>query len=103
MAGLIFNAQKEFDEYMNIVLLYNNVAGILLLPVVILMFWSPFPWLMLYIGSLIILLCYLYRITRGAGIGLSNRKLSKTYLFYYLCVLEVCPMLVGIKLISNML
>ena len=101
--GLVFNASKEFDEYINVVLLYNNVAGILLLPIVVFLLWSPYNAIMLYIGIAIIVLTYLYRIIRGVGIGLSNRKLSKIYLFYYLCALEICPMLIGIKLISNIL
>lgn len=103
LVGAIFNAQKELDEYINIVLLYNNVAGILLLPIVILLIWAPYTTIMLYVGGGILVLTYLYRILRGIGIGLSNRKLSKVYLFYYLCTLEICPMLIGIKIISKML
>lgn len=101
--GIIFNAQKEFDEYINIVLLYNNVTGILLLPVVVWLLWGPYKIHMIYVGVGIIFLMYLYRVIRGLNIGFSNRKVSKIYLFYYLCALEICPMLVGIKLISKIL
>lgn len=103
LSGIIFNAQKEFDEYMNIVLLYNNVTGILLLPVIILLLWSPYASYLMYIGAGIIFLMYVYRVIRGINIGFSNRKVSKIYLFYYLCTLEICPMLIGAKLISKML
>lgn len=103
LSGLIFNAQKEFDEYLNVVFLYNNVIGILLLPVVVLLLWAPFSSIIFYLGASIIILMYLYRLVRGIGIGFANRKVSKFYLFYYLCTLEICPMLIGTKLVSEVL
>lgn len=98
--GLVFKTTKESLEYVMTVVLFENTLGLFLLPVVIgLMFVKQAsPEIFIYIGIGIILLFLLVRLIRGLMIGLNSPRISKFYLFLYLCALELLPLIVVVKL-----
>jgi len=79
--------------------LFDRVMGILLFPIVVLMFFSPLissPILLIF-SIVIIALFLLIKIFWLWKIGIGAFGLSKYYLFLYLCTLEILPLLVFAK------
>ncbi len=99
--GFIFETQKEIKEYTVSVLLFCNSVGLFLLPVVICQTFlkQVNPSIFIYTGALIVAIFFLTRIMRGLIIGLNSIRVSKFYLFLYLCTLEVVPLAIMVKLL----
>ena len=99
--GLLFQTQKEAEDYTLNVFLFCNALGLFLLPVVIcLTFVKQFPIdLFIKIGFGIIALFICSRFIRGILIGFKSIRISKFYLFLYLCTLEIVPLVVIAKLL----
>ncbi len=97
--AFLFDFQSLVKEYVSILCLTYFNAALLLLPLIIAFSLAPLRQSIIYIylsiaGLAVVLAIYFFRI--GVNI-LSKYKFSKTYLFIYLCALEVCPLLVLIK------
>ena len=95
----IFKADSEAKEYIFYILLFNQLLSIFLLPLVTgIAFIRNFdPSLMIYLGIGVIVILFIYRLLRGIFIGISKPKISKFYLFLYLCTLEFLPLLFCFK------
>jgi hypothetical protein len=79
------------------------MLGVALVPVLVLFVFSgylPLDWL-LTMAIILAAFAYLYRIIRGILISLTSSSVSFTYLFLYLCALEIAPLFIAIKLISE--
>jgi len=98
--GYIFKTEKEVEEYSFNILLFNNVLGLALFPVVLCMaFVTELPVLVyIQIAAGMFAVVFLYRIVRGFILGAGTAGISKLYLFLYLCTLEFLPLVVIIKL-----
>lgn len=98
--GHIFKAQAEANEYSLLVFLFCNVLGLFMFPLIIcLVFLKQFsPGIFIYSGLSIILVFTAIRLLRAIILGASNFKISKFYLFLYLCTLEILPFIILIKL-----
>ena len=55
----------------------------------------------LYILLGIIALLFTIRLLRGMQLILTNAKTQKFYLFYYLCILEIVPLIIVFKVVIN--
>lgn len=99
-SGVIFNTQESSRQYRLILLIFNYIIGILLLPVVVIAFYWSNP-VFLFAGLVIISLLIFYRIIRGFLTGLDNKSYNLFYLFLYLCTLEILPLLLLYKVISK--
>jgi hypothetical protein len=102
LLGLIFEAQRLVSEYISILYLSYFNAGLLMIPLLIAFCLSPVTYsrYFLVVTIIFILLIFVFQIVwRGINI-LSNYQLSKVYLFLYFCALEICPILVLIKVIG---
>ena len=55
-----------------------------------------------YILAGIIGLMFLFRLVRGMQIILTNSKTPKFYLFYYLCIFEIVPIVIVAKVVSTL-
>ncbi|HYX08744.1 MAG TPA: DUF4271 domain-containing protein, partial [Bacteroidales bacterium] len=90
--GFIFSKQREFTEYLHNVFLYNKSIGLVLLPVVTGIAFTPqsirVPFV--YTGLLIVVFFYILRIGRSFRIILRKDVLI-SYLILYLCILEILP------------
>ncbi len=98
--GSMFNAKESAHQYQLNTLMFNHFAGIIMLPIAIVSFYSESVEYLIA-GSLIIMLIMAYRIIRGVFIGMANKSYSLFYLFLYLCSLEILPILLLYKVISK--
>lgn len=105
LLGSIFKVEKETDAYIFNVFLYNKLSGLLLLPVVILIRFMPedFSKLFFLTGLAILGVSFFARVVRGFLIGLSKKGVSVVHLVLYFCTLEILPLLLVAKFLTNQL
>jgi len=84
--------------------LFLTVSGLALLPLNLLIFYSPqVPvQILLYVGIVIAAFFYLKGVIRGISLALNNRSLSALHLFYYLCALEILPVFVLVRTVQQL-
>jgi len=99
---VMFLANGEFSlhEYLYSTFLGNRFLSFLLLPLSIVLVYSPISWVPYLLTSAagVVVLSYLYRIIKA----LINAFLSGVgafYIFFYICTLEFLPILIAIKLL----
>lgn len=100
--GYIFKVQKEAAEYSMLVFLFCNTLGLFMLPIVIgLTFIDQVsPSVFINTGLALIAFFIGVRTVRGLFLGLNSSRISKFYLFVYLCTLEILPLIVLAKLFT---
>lgn len=100
MIGFIFQNQKEVKEYSMMIFLFCNIAGLFLLPIVVCIAFvkDVSPLYFIYSGLGIYVLLLFVRVLRGIIIGINSTRVSKFYLFLYLCTLEILPFVIMVKL-----
>ena len=91
----IFNSDRPAATYIFTIFLFNMMAGLLLLPFVILIAYASAEYRPFFIGSGIALLAVflLYRYVRVFIIWTSQLRTPVFYLFLYLCAFEIAPLL----------
>jgi len=91
----ILNDISISSEYIFTVSLYNNLLGVVFLPTLCLIYFSPFsfPFILFYFAIPIIFLTFVLRVIRLSLIGLS-KEISYYYIFLYICTLEILPLVV---------
>jgi hypothetical protein len=79
----------------------NRLLAILLYPLIILAALSSIQHAYIYIGgtSIVIGLLISWRILKGAWVAFTN-NVPLFYIFFYICTLEILPVLIGVKLIQ---
>lgn len=97
-------SEKQFDTS-EFLYNYNNhirVMGMVMLPVVAIIAWAPvIPQnIAITAGLTIVSILYLLLLWRGAIIFL-KKQFSIFYLFLYLCTLEILPLLMVLKIITD--
>jgi hypothetical protein len=99
LLGFLFDVQRMVREYVSILYLSYFNAAILFLPLVIAFSLTPFRFALVYIYIAVMLICgiFFFQFLRAGANILSNYRFPKTYLFLYLCALEICPLLILIK------
>lgn len=99
--GYVFNAPRIADNYIFNILLINNIAGMTLLPFLFFQVYaiSINSGIFLKITFVIALSCWLYRLVRGSLAWFSYSTYSLHYLFFYICILEIAPLLIVIKIL----
>lgn len=100
IVGLMFETQSETSEFLFNVNNFNRSLGLVLLPMVILIAFSPLQntGFLIFAGSAIVLANYLLLLQRGIFI-LLRKQFSIYYLFLYLCTLEFLPLLLIYKVV----
>ena len=102
LLGVIFNIKKLVAEYISILYLSYFNAGLLFLPLVIFFCLSTATNSNFYILAALVSLTAIFGfqfIKRGINV-FANYQFSKVYLILYFCALEICPILILIKLIG---
>lgn len=98
--GYIFQNKKEASEYSMMIFLFCNTLGLFMLPIVVSLAFvegvSPLIFIYFGFGVSAFLLCI--RLLRGIIIGFNSNRVSKFYLFLYLCTLEILPFVIMVKL-----
>jgi hypothetical protein len=103
--GWIFGTSEHSKTYMVNSLIINEVWGMGLLPLCILMFYVKVfaaNYVLALAGGLF-LLQFLFLLVRSFMIGLSVTKFSWLYLILYLCTVEILPLFLLGKLASDFL
>jgi hypothetical protein len=100
LVSITFKNIETAKEYIQNILIYNLVLGILLLPVILLIVYT-YHMLFLYIAGVLALIIIGLRFIRGITIGLSDSKFSLIHLFLYLCTLEILPLAFAAKFLSK--
>jgi hypothetical protein len=97
----VFNAEKPASAYIFTIFLFNMMAGLTLLPVVVLMAYAPasIHFAVISIVAVILLAMLCYRLIRAVQIWLSIHRAPLFYLFLYLCAFEVAPLMLIRKVI----
>ncbi len=101
LTGFIFKLQTEASRYFHQVVSYCNSLGLFLLPVIILLsfFKQASPLIFISAGGILVAGFLFIRMFNGVVLGLNSSKISKFYLFIYLCALEILPLIIIAKLI----
>lgn len=100
--GFTFNNNKLREAYSVNIFLINNVLGLTLIPIVIIIAYTPFnitPAAM-FLGIGLIILSFLYRLAKGFSLWRSAGRYSVFYFILYLCTLEIAPLLVLYKAVQ---
>lgn len=99
--GYIFET-KSFGAYNFSIYLYNKMYGLLLLPLVAVIPFVPdfVAEKLIWVGVILFIFFYISTLFRGVRICIKNR-VSIFYLFFYLCALEILPLLAIYKYILN--
>lgn len=99
--GQLFGIDKEVEEYVFNLSVFNVLSAFLLLPIILLMLafpgWMHLLFLLAGIGFAGITL---WRLARALKISVSGRY-QFYYIILYLCTLEILPLVVIIKLLVN--
>jgi len=102
-SGWVFNVPEATSAYSFVVFLVNKVLGIILIPFVWIITFSPFPikQVAITISAGIILVLFLYRYLISFGVIRTNLKVSVLHFFLYLCAVELLPLFLIYKLLVN--
>lgn len=101
--GNVFPVGSEFRHFNFSIILFNILAGIILIPLNLIVAFGPqkAAGLMIGIGLAVLLLLYAIRQARGVLVGRDVIALNPFQFFVYLCAIEILPVLVLLKLLHN--
>ncbi len=100
VTGIIFDTREIARSYQLNTLIFNIMIGFVLLPLALIAtYWSS-P-IVIITGIILVLLLLIYRLFRGFLTGMVNKSYNLFYLFLYLCTLEILPLLLLYKVISE--
>ena len=102
LLGALFPVSKESSLYSYIILVFNILLGLLIVPVNFMLAYGPEAMysLVLYMGIGAIVLFYVMRTLRGLSISIFLIGQGIVPFFIYLCTAEIAPVLVMIRAIS---
>lgn len=105
LSAALFAAGEEITEYLFNLFLFNNILGILLLPLAIAVVFANAisPQKILIFSGILVFLAFIFRIVKCFYIGSITTKFSKSYIILYICTLEILPLIVVIKAFSGSL
>jgi hypothetical protein len=97
----IFNVDRPASAYIFTIFLFNMIAGLLLLPVIIILTYAPVHIREYAVTVILIILALIlcYRLFRAVVIWMSIPRAPLFYLFLYLCAFEVAPLLLIRKVV----
>jgi Domain of unknown function (DUF4271) len=102
-SGWVFNVSDATNSYTFIVFLVNKVLGILLIPFVLVLTYSPEPIMQVATTISLGICCilFVYRYLIGFGAIRNNLKVSALHFFLYLCAVELLPLVLIYKLLLD--
>ena len=93
------------DRYIFVIFLINKIIGILLIPFIILLAFSPPQWMTVIItaSGLVIGLLFLLRYLRTYGLLQNDIKINAFHFLLYIAGMELLPILILYKLVFNVI
>ena len=98
--SLLFNSSKTFQSYFSDHLYMLGISGLFQLPFIVIYVYSQITFF-LWISLGMLVAFWLFRLFRGVIIGYNQSQFSKSYIFLYLCSLEILPILWACKWLIN--
>lgn len=98
----IFQVSDISKEYNFNLKIFNQITGIIILPLILGISYSDYPNFFIYIGGFAILIILVFRVLRFIKINFEN-SIPILYLFLYLCTLEIIPVIVVFKIVKILL
>lgn len=98
--SFIFKTPKQSAEILTQLFIFNVISAVVILPLITLFYYAELP---IFIITAISIwgLMQIYRFIRLFVIGFSYSIFSGLHLFLYLCTLEIVPIVILLKIISN--
>ena len=98
LLGTVFDSNAAVTLYINSNYLYHLLLATILTPLLFLYFYLPGgSGTIIYIILGIVAIEFILRVFRGLKLFLTHSSGSRFYLFYYLCIVEMVPILLLIK------
>jgi hypothetical protein len=97
--AFIFDDTSISSEYIFNISLYNNMLGVLLIPILCVLYFTTlgFNVVLFYLTLPLLFVTFLLRLIRIYLIGFS-KGISYFYIFLYICTLEIIPLVVLFKI-----
>lgn len=105
IAGTIFPISKETRVYSFTIMVYSIILGLLLAPANLMIAYAPAEMINFLIGGSLLMIVGLYVVRAFRGLLLANSYL-RFHIFHfllYICTVEIVPVLVLYKMITNQL
>jgi len=101
--GFVFPFTKTISYYNFMIILFNSFLGILLIPVNVLMAYSPtfIANIAVYVGIILVVIMYLLRFLRGSLHAYTYIRNHVFHFFLYLCACEIAPIFILVRFLSN--
>lgn len=101
--GILFKTKEACFKYNSNQIGFYFINVLILMPIAFLYYYLPANTnnILLIILLVAISILLVIRVVRGLIIVLNQAKFSKFYLFFYLCTLEILPILIIIKLLIS--
>lgn len=100
LIAVVFNTQKAFKAYLMDHLFLLGVSSVLQLIFIVFYTYSQEA-IFLWSAYAVLIIFFIYRLTRSFIIGFRLTAFYKSYLFLYLCSLEILPIIWIIKWVTN--
>ena len=98
LLAMVFDNNSAIDLYITSNYLYHLALATLALPILFLVTYAPFgQTVALTILEVVVVLELIIRLFRGMKLFLTQSSGPYVFLFYYLCIVEIAPILVLIK------
>jgi hypothetical protein len=100
LLGSIFEDRATTMLYIANNNLFYFVGGLVITPLLLLLFFfHPAEIATLKVVFVLVAIIFIIRFVRGMQLILTSSKTSKLYLFYYLCIFEIVPVLIIVKVL----
>jgi len=102
-AGWLFNTDQAADTYVFIVFLVNKMAGIILLPFLVVIAFAPamVSETAIILSFIILTVLFVYRSLLGYQTGSGISKLNNFHFFIYVMAMEIAPLMILTRLLLN--
>lgn len=101
--SFVIDYPKAIREYILSLFLINQMLGIILIPIIIFTSYGnqQLQEYFILLGLTGLLLSFLMRIVQGVIIAFYENQTPAFYIILYLCIFEILPLLIGIRLIQE--
>lgn len=101
--GWIFHIKETITTYLFTIFSVNKFIGILVLPISILLIFTPIGehYFIINISLVLLIILFLYRYFISYNIIRGSMGINHIHFFIYLCALELMPLLIIYKILSN--
>jgi hypothetical protein len=103
-AGSLSSETEAFNEYLMTVYQSHRFSSVLIFAIIVILLYTVIlpPRLCFTSGAIVLIIFYLYRVTRLLLIFM-RRNISILYLILYLCALEILPVLIMLKYFTGLI